>query len=253
MGKDAKAPVRGSVHRPGARSECIKWQRQQHAPKADRKRPQHARPVLPGRLDRYVRHDLRIWESTVGREARLQGDDGSVLLGDDVLRDWRGRTQRGTARVRAYYDVLPAQDSELTLDASKTNEWGDPMPQLAFRDSQASRDLREHTEESIRTVFRHMASAGDGEILSMQSSNFQDHPAGGCRMGSDPATSVVDSSGRTHDHDNLFVIGAPTCVTGGCANGTLTFVALSLQQASQIGQDFPERSGSPPPRPGGRG
>ncbi len=197
--------------------------------------------MRPGRLGRYVRHDLRIWESTVGREPRLRDDSGSILLGDEVLRDWRGRTQEGTARVRAYYDVLPARASELTLDASKRNEWGDPMPRLRFRDSDASRELRAHTEASIRSVFSHMARAGDGELLPPRSSEFQDHPAGGCRMGDDPATSVCDKHGRTHDHENLFVIGAPTCVTGGCANGTLTFVALSLLSASTIGAEFPPR------------
>ncbi len=197
--------------------------------------------MRPGRLDRYVRHDLRIWESTVGREPRLRDDSGSILLGDEVLRDWRGRTHGGTARVRAYYDVLPAKESELTLDRSKQNEWGDPMPRLRFRDSDASRELRAPTEESIRNVFSRMARAGDGELLRPRSSEFQDHPAGGCRMGDDPATSVCDKHGRTHDHENLFVIGAPTCVTGGCANGTLTFVAVSLLSAGEIGTEFSER------------
>lgn len=53
-------------------------------------------------------------------------------------------------------------------------------------------------------------------------------------MGTDPATSVVDSWGRTHDHENLFVVGAPTSVSGGCANATLTFCALSLRAAQEI-------------------
>jgi choline dehydrogenase-like flavoprotein len=197
--------------------------------------------MRPGPLDRYVRHDLRIWESTFGREPRLQGDGGEILLGDDVLQDWRQRTETGVARVRAYYDVLPARESALTLDPSARNRWGDPMPRLEFRDSGASLALRGHTEESIRRVFEHMARVGDGKIVSISPSDFQDHPVGGCRMGDDPATSVCDSFGRTHDHPNLFVVGAPTCVTGGCANGTLTFTALSLRSASRIGEDFPQR------------
>jgi quinoprotein glucose dehydrogenase len=60
-------------------------------------------------------------------------------------------------------------------------------------------------------------------------------------MGADPARSVCDSHGRTHDHENLFVIGAPTTPTGGCTNGTLTFVALSLRSAVAAG----EQSGGP--------
>jgi glucose dehydrogenase len=48
---------------------------------------------------------------------------------------------------------------------------------------------------------------------------------------------VTDSHGRTHDHPNLFVVGASTLPTGGCANGTLTFVALTLRSAEQVAAD----------------
>ena len=53
-------------------------------------------------------------------------------------------------------------------------------------------------------------------------------------MGDDPSSSVVDKWGRTHDHENLFVVGAPTCVSASCANATLTFCALSLRSAEAI-------------------
>jgi quinoprotein glucose dehydrogenase len=53
-------------------------------------------------------------------------------------------------------------------------------------------------------------------------------------MGTDPSTSVCDSFGRTHDHANLFVVGAPTLPTGGCTNGTLTFAALTLRSANEV-------------------
>ena len=95
------------------------------------------------------------------------------------------------------------------------------------------------TNPGAATLLREMARAGGGELLSARSDPFQDHPAGGCRMGSDPATSVTDAWGRTHDHENLYVAGAPTCVSGGCANATLTFCALSLRTAAEIGKDFP--------------
>jgi quinoprotein glucose dehydrogenase len=115
------------------------------------------------------------------------------------------------------------------------------MPKLQFRDSPESVALRPHTEDSIRALFERMAKAGDGELTTPRVDGFQDHPAGGCRMGEDPATSVTDSWGRTHDHENLFVVGAPTCVSASCANGTLTFVALSLRSAARIGESFPRR------------
>lgn len=199
--------------------------------------------MRPGPLDRYVRHDFRIWESTAGSEPRLRDDTGALLLGDRLLADWRRRTERGTARVRAYYDVLPARHSELTLDTGRRNAWGDPLPRLTFRDDATSAALRGYTEDTIARRFRELARAGDGRVLRMGTGDFQDHPAGGCRMGRDAAHSVCDPWGRTWDHENLFVIGAPNCVTGGCANGTLTFVALSLRSAAAIGEAFPRRTG----------
>ena len=200
--------------------------------------------MRPGKIDRYVRHDLRVWESSVGRRPRFKGDDGSVLLGDELLTDWRQRSKEGTARVRAYYDVIPDRESALTLNDSATNGYGDPQPKLTFRDSPESAALRGYTEDSIKALFQRMARAGNGEIIRTGVDDFQDHPAGGCRMGDDPATSVVDSHGRTHDHENLFVVGAPTSVTGGCANATLTFLAVALRQAKVIGQEFTARGSS---------
>jgi quinoprotein glucose dehydrogenase len=193
----------------------------------------------PGPLDRYVRHDLRIWESTTGRQPRVRSDGGDTLWGDAVMEDWRSRTRTGAARLRSYYDVLPARDSELVLNPDLTNGWGDPMPRITFRDSQESIALREHTIETIRDTLTHIITAGGGSILSMGDANIHDHPGGGCRAGNDPAASVVDAWGRTHDHDNLFVVGAPTAVTGGCANGTLTYAAMSLRSAAKIAEELP--------------
>lgn len=186
--------------------------------------------------ERYLRHDLRIWESSYDRGPRLRNDSGALMLGDDIMRDWRERTRTGVARVRAYYDVVPDRSSELTLDSSRRNSYGDPLPALAFRDAPESAALRGYSESTIQALFAHMAHAGDGSVLPVRSSggDWQDHPSGGCRMGEDPATSVVNSWGRTHDHENLFVVGAPTCVSGSCANGTLSFCALALRAASEI-------------------
>ena len=130
----------------------------------------------PGPLDRYLRHDLRLWESDVGRTPRLVDDEGRLLWGDEVMADWRARTESGaTARIRAYYDVIPDRESRLTLDRTTTNAMGDPMPRIDYRAAATTLDLEDHTRGTIRT--------------------------------------------------------------SGCANGTLTFCALSLMAAEEIGRE----------------
>jgi len=186
---------------------------------------------------RYLRHDLRLWESSVGREPRLRDEKGGLQFGDAMLNDWRARAKGATARVRAYYDVIPDRESKLTLDTTRTNRFGDPMPTLAFRDAPESAAIKPWQEEQIAALFRRMAKAGNGTLLKMENSVNdlgQEHPAGGCRMGDDPTQSVVDKWGRAHDHENLWVAGAPAQPSAGCCNGTLTFVAVGLRTAAAI-------------------
>ncbi|HUL75318.1 MAG TPA: GMC family oxidoreductase [Vicinamibacterales bacterium] len=182
----------------------------------------------------YVRHDLRIWESASGRAPQLRDSTGKLLLGDDLLADWRSRTARGSARVRGYYTVEPDKDSRLTLDPAAKNRWGDPLPVLQHKVDAAATARAAATRDHFQKLFADLAKANDGRMGNLSGLNYQDHPAGGCRMGDDAATSVVDSHGRTHDHENLFVVGSPTLPTGGCTNGTLTFVAVALRSAEKI-------------------
>jgi quinoprotein glucose dehydrogenase len=132
--------------------------------------------------------------------------------------------------------VVPDRESAVTLDPSRRNRHGDPLPKLVMRDAPESAELRRYSDDTIVALFERMATAGGGSVIRVEEDDggFQDHPAGGCRMGDDPATSVVDRWGRTHDHENLFVVGAPTCVSMSCANATLTFCALALRSAEAI-------------------
>jgi choline dehydrogenase-like flavoprotein len=182
----------------------------------------------------YVRHDLRVWESGAGREPRMRDAAGNLLLGDALIADWRTRLTRGSARVRGYFTVEPDRESRITLDPTAKNRWGDPMPLVQHKIDAASEARMPATRKHFETVFADLAKANDGKMSQISALNYQDHPGGGCRMGTKPADSVVDSYGRTHDHENLFVVGAPTLPSGGCTNGTLTFVALALRSVSEI-------------------
>ena len=182
----------------------------------------------------FVRHDTRVWESSAGRDPRLRDPNGRLLLGDEVMADWQSRTKGSSVRLRAYVDVHPSADSRLTLDPAKKNRYGDPMPKIEHRFDAATVARQAATKAHVLGVFETLARASNGRIVNTGEGDYLDHPAGGCRMGSDPATSVCDSYGRTHDHSNLFVVGAPTLPTGGCTNGTLTFVALTLRSAAEI-------------------
>jgi choline dehydrogenase-like flavoprotein len=101
--------------------------------------------------DPYVRHDLRIWEAA--REApRMKDASGKVLLGDDILEDWRSRNKRGMARVRAYYDVHPAENSELTLDQACRRSRTGAMPPARRATERRNNTSRESSNAWLPTT-----------------------------------------------------------------------------------------------------
>ncbi len=64
--------------------------------------------------------------------------------------------------------------------------------------------------------------------------NGGEHLLGTCRMGDDPATSVVDRYHRCHDVPNLFVCDGSSMVTSGRGQPTMTIMALAFRAAEHI-------------------
>jgi choline dehydrogenase-like flavoprotein len=60
------------------------------------------------------------------------------------------------------------------------------------------------------------------------------HHMGTTRMGSDPRTSVVDSSCRVHGYENLYIASSSVFPTGGFSNPTLTMLALCIRMCDEL-------------------
>ena len=60
------------------------------------------------------------------------------------------------------------------------------------------------------------------------------HQCGTACMGKDPATSVVDTYCRAHDHSNLFIVDASVLPTSAAVNPALTIAALALRAARHL-------------------
>jgi hypothetical protein len=131
-----------------------------------------------------------------GSTCAIQDGSGQILFGDALVNYWRSRNQRGRARVRAYYDVHPSLNSELTLDTSTRNRWRDPQPRIVNRLDEASQARAGLTKEHIHGVFALLGRANNVKILNTSDGRYLDHPAGGCRMGTDHATSVCNNYGQ---------------------------------------------------------
>jgi choline dehydrogenase-like flavoprotein len=129
---------------------------------------------------------------------------------------------------------LPEACNRVTLDPSLVDSDGIPAPKVEYRVSaNCERILRFN---QARMIEAHQAA---GAIEVYPTWIWPDQPGhllGTARMGIDPASSVCDPYGRTHDVPNLFIVDGSTFVTGGAANPTNTIAALALRTAEHIAE-----------------
>ena len=150
---------------------------------------------------------------------------GPILAGNSKLPRWIA--QEIAARSFDFYAMsedLPNPDSRVTLKGDQIkldwqrSNWGAHQRLVAA----LKKALR---RAGFPIVF---AQAFDRRTPS--------HQCGTARMGSDPATSVVDPFCRSHDHPNLFIVDASVLPTSAAVNPALTIAALALRAGRHIHQ-----------------
>jgi choline dehydrogenase-like flavoprotein len=70
------------------------------------------------------------------------------------------------------------------------------------------------------------------------------HQAGTCRMGDDPATSVLNADCRAHELDNLYVVDTSVFPSIGAVNPALTAMANSLRVGDHLRERLGARAGA---------
>jgi choline dehydrogenase-like flavoprotein len=60
------------------------------------------------------------------------------------------------------------------------------------------------------------------------------HQNGTCRMGNDPASSVLDANCKAHELDNLYVVDASCFASASAVNPSLTIIANSIRVATHL-------------------
>jgi choline dehydrogenase-like flavoprotein len=104
------------------------------------------------------------------------------------------------------------------------------MPVARMDYSQCDNDRKNiaYAKETMRRIF---AAAGAQDILEI---DRYAHLVGGCRMGSDPELSVVDSDHRCWEVPNLFIADGSVMPTQSAANPALTIMALTSRLAGRL-------------------
>jgi choline dehydrogenase-like flavoprotein len=124
-------------------------------------------------------------------------------------------------------EVLPDPDNRIHL-AEETDEYGLPRAKVTFSYGVNDKKLIQHAVANMESILQ--AAGGKVEYVVPDTA----HLMGGCRMGNDPKTSVVNSYGKSHDIPNLFICDASIFVTSSGANPTNTVMALAARTADYM-------------------
>jgi choline dehydrogenase-like flavoprotein len=126
--------------------------------------------------------------------------------------------------------MLPNARSFIDLDYDDRDEWGLPSARRhVYWDSNDRKIFADMQRWSVEIL-----EAAGAEILSVSEQPNTNHELGGCRMGKDPRTSVVDSFCRSHDVPNLYVVDGSVFPSASEKNPTLTIMAVAARTADHI-------------------
>jgi len=130
-------------------------------------------------------------------------------------------------------EQLPRAENRVRLHPTKTDNRGNPVPEIVWSLGEKTRRTIERANELQRSVFDELGVEPEW-VTGPEDTGPAAHHMGTTRMGADPAESVVDAELRTHDLSNLSIASSSVFPTAGAMNPTLTIAALALKCADHV-------------------
>jgi choline dehydrogenase-like flavoprotein len=136
-------------------------------------------------------------------------------------------------QVACHGTSLAVASNSVTLDPEVKDAWALPAIRVTYRDHPDdlanARFLQDRGAEILEAAGALRVTRAP---VTEQTSSM--HLLGTCRMGNDPAASVVDRYHRSHDVPNLFICDGSSLVTSGRGQPTTTIQALAFRAGEHI-------------------
>ena len=171
------------------------------------------------------------WNWPTGGAFTAAGDLARQGLRGSALREAVRHQTARHVQLASLVEQLPRPENRIALHEEEKDAYGVPLPKVYYDIGDYARRGLDAARNAHAEVFAKLASTAVRHMDEFQGAG---HIIGTCRMGEDPKTSVVDPQLRSHQHDNLYLVGSGAFPTSGTANPTLTIAALSLRLADEL-------------------
>jgi len=129
-------------------------------------------------------------------------------------------------------ETVPKKENHVRLSKDLKDQWG--IPQLITsvgyddNDEKVLKDFLTQTAEMLEKAGCKNIQQND----SKQAPGLDIHEMGGCRMGKDPKTSLLNKWNQFHNCPNVFVTDGASMVSTSTQNPSITFMALTARAAN---------------------
>jgi choline dehydrogenase-like flavoprotein len=130
---------------------------------------------------------------------------------------------------------LAQETNSVSIDPELKDAWGIPAIRVTYKDHPDDLATAKFLQDRALEIMQ-AAGAQKTWRTAPRLARGGVHLLGTCRMGNDPAGSVVDKYHRTHDVRNLFLCDGSSFVTSGRGQPTMTIQALAFRAADHIGR-----------------
>jgi choline dehydrogenase-like flavoprotein len=144
--------------------------------------------------------------------------------------------------VMAMAETLPKESNTVSLDASAKDEWGIPL----LKTNISYDDNDEKIIKDFHIQGMEMLDKGGFKNITKQDTKqapgLDIHEMGGCRMGKDPKTSLLNEWNQLHACKNVFVTDGAAMTSVSTQNPSLTFMALTARAVDYAVKELKKRN-----------
>jgi choline dehydrogenase-like flavoprotein len=135
-------------------------------------------------------------------------------------------------------ETIPKETNHVRLSKDQKDQWGIPqlITSVAYddNDEKVLKDFLEQGKEMLEKSGCKNIAQND----SKQSPGLDIHEMGGCRMGKDPKTSMLDKWNAFHNCKNVFVTDGACMTSTSTQNPSLTFMAITARAANHAVEEL---------------
>lgn len=126
-------------------------------------------------------------------------------------------------------ETIPKETNHVKLDATKKDDWGVPLLNISVayddNDDKMTKDfIDQFTEMYTKAGFKNINTTD-----SKAAPGLDIHEMGGCRMGKDAKTSMLNNFNQMHACKNVFVTDGACMTSTSTQNPSLTYMALTAR------------------------